>query len=101
MSDEALRATFRMYKPPTVTIDYGLNVGSKRQIWFTEFDNSRNKIAMFDNYTQEFQEYDMPSPKSGPRNPWVARNGSVWVTEIMGDSFGRRSCSEYGAHVRR
>jgi virginiamycin B lyase len=81
ISDEALNLTYRMYAPPTHNIDHSLNVGSKGQIWFTEFDNFSNKIASFEPLTQEFQEYAMPTPKSGPHNPWVARNGMVWVTE--------------------
>jgi virginiamycin B lyase len=81
ISDEALNLTFRMYAPPTHNIDHSLNVGPKGQIWFTEFDSFSNKIASFEPLTQEFQEYEMPTPKSGPHNPWVARNGLVWVSE--------------------
>ena len=81
MSDEALHATFRMYKPPTTNLAHSANVAPNGQIWFTEFDNFSNKIASFDSVTQEFREFEMPAPKSGAHNPWVARNGMVWVTE--------------------
>jgi virginiamycin B lyase len=81
ISDEALNLTFKMYTPPTHNIDHSLNIGPKGQIWFTEFDSFSNKIASFEPLTQEFQEYEMPTAKSGPHNPWVARNGMVWVTE--------------------
>lgn len=81
ISDAALNSTFRMYTPPTHNISHSLNVGPKGQIWFTEFDNHSNKIASFEPLTNEFQEFEMPTPQAGPHNPWVARNGLVYVTE--------------------
>lgn len=81
IGDEALNSTVRMFTPPTHNISHSSNVGPKGQIWFTEFDSISNKVTSFEPLTQEFQEYEMPTPHSGPHNPWVARNGLVWVTE--------------------
>jgi virginiamycin B lyase len=81
VSDEALHATFRMYTPPTTNIAHSLYVAPNGLVWFTEHDNYANKIASFDYATEKFQEYEMPTPRSGPHNPWVARDGMVWVTE--------------------
>ncbi len=81
MSDEALNSTFRIYTPPTHIITHSLVVAPNGLVWFTEQDNFSNKIASFDPRTSEFQEFEMPTAKSGPHNPWVARNGTVWISE--------------------
>ena len=81
VSDEALNATFRLYTPPTHIIAHSLVVAPNGLVWFTEQDNFSNRIASFDPRTSKFQEFEMPTPKSGPHNPWVARNGMVWVSE--------------------
>jgi virginiamycin B lyase len=81
VSDEALNSTIKMYTPPTRNIIHSLVAAPTGLLWFTEFDDFSNKIASFDPRTSEFQEFEMPTPKSGPHNPWVARNGMIWVTE--------------------
>ncbi len=81
ISDEALNSTIRMFTPPTRNAAHSVNVGANGKVWFTEFDAFSNKVTSFDPQTQEFKEYEMPTPQSGPHNPWVARNGLVWVTE--------------------
>ena len=81
ISDEALNSTFRMYTPPTKNIAHSLVVAPNGLVWFTEHDNYSNKITSFDPRTSEFQEYPIPTPKSGDHNPWVARNGMIWVSE--------------------
>lgn len=80
ISDEALRATYRYYEPPTPTMPHSLHVGAKGQVWFTEFDIYSNAIAGFDPATETFTEHKMLNPRSGPHNPWVARDGKVWMT---------------------
>jgi len=81
ISDEALNSTIRMYSPPTRNIAHSLTVAPNGLAWFTEFDDFSNKISSFDPRTAEFQEYEMPTPKAGPHNPWVARNGMIWISE--------------------
>jgi virginiamycin B lyase len=81
ISDEALNATFKIYTPPTHIIAHSIVVAPNGLAWFTEQDNFSNKIASFDPRTSEFQEFEMPTPKSGPHNPWVARNGMIWISE--------------------
>lgn len=79
-SDEALRATFRMYEPPTATLPHSVHIGSSGKVYFTEFDVFANALGEFDPATDTFKEYKVPTPRSGIHNPWVARDGKVWVT---------------------
>ena len=81
VSDEALNSTIRMWAPPTHNIIHSLVAAPTGLLWFTEFDDFSNKVGSFDPRTSEFQEYTMPTPKSGPHNPWVARNGMIWISE--------------------
>ena len=87
ISDEALNATFRYFTPPTRNYAHSVSVGADGKPWFTEFDNIANKVATFDLSTQQFHEYEIPTAKAMPHNPWVARNGQVWVTEAMANKL--------------
>jgi virginiamycin B lyase len=87
ISDEALHATFRYFTPPTRNYAHSVSVGSDGKPWFTEFDNIANRVASFDLATQQFHEYEIPTTKAMPHNPWVARNGQVWVTEAMANKL--------------
>ena len=87
ISDEALHATFRYFTPPTRNYAHSLSIGSDGKPWFTEFDNIANKVASFDLATQQFHEYQIPTAKAMPHNPWVARNGQVWVTEAVANKL--------------
>jgi len=84
ISDEALHATFRYYTAPTRNFTHSLSIGADSKVWFTEFDYESNKVGSFDPAIQQFHEYDSPTPRSVPHNPWVARNGQVWFSELRG-----------------
>ncbi len=84
VSDEALHATFRYFTAPTRNFTHSLSIASDGKVWFTEFDYNSNKVGSFDPAKQQFQEYPSPTPQSVPHNPWVARNGMVWFSELMG-----------------
>jgi virginiamycin B lyase len=84
VSDEALHATFRNFTPPTRNFTHSLNIASDGKVYFTELDYKSNKIGVFDLATEQFREYDIPTPRAVPHNPWVARNGQIWATELMG-----------------
>ena len=83
VSDEALHATFRYYTVPTKNFTHSLNIAADGKVWFTEFDYDSNRIGFFDPAKQQFQEYESPTPKAVPHNPWVARNGQVWFSEVI------------------
>jgi virginiamycin B lyase len=70
-----------MFAPPTANLAHSLYVAPNGLVWFTEYDNFANKIASFDYTTQKFKEYGIPTLKAEPHNPWVSRDGMVWVTE--------------------
>jgi len=54
-----------------------------REVWFTSFDYISNRVDSFDPVKEQFQEYESPTAKSVPHNPWVARNGQVWFSELI------------------
>ncbi len=83
ISDEALHATFRYFTAPTRNFTHSLSIGADGKVWFTEFDYLSNKVGSFDPANQQFQEYESPTPRSVPHNPWVARNGMVWFSEVI------------------
>jgi virginiamycin B lyase len=84
VSDEALHATFRYFTAPTRNLTHSLSIAPDGKVWFTEFDYIANRVGSFDPASQQFQEYESPTPKSTPHNPWVARNGMVWFSERQG-----------------
>ena len=84
ISDEASHATFRYFTAPTKNFTHSVSIGADGKVWFTEFDYDSNKVGSFDPVKQQFQEYGSPTPRSVPHNPWVARNGQVWFSELKG-----------------
>jgi len=80
ISEAALQATFREYKAPTKSYIHSIVPDSNGHVWFAEFDYFSNKLGRFDVATEEMHEFPMPKPRSQPSNPWVSRDGKVWVT---------------------
>ena len=81
ISDAALKATYREYKPPTSEAwIHSVAVDPSRDIaWFAEYDYLSNKIGRFDIATQKFTEYPVPTPKALPHTPIVGKDGRLWM----------------------
>jgi len=82
ISDAALKAIYREYKPPTSEAwIHSVAVDPVRDIaWFAEYDYLSNKIGRFDIATQKFTEYPVPTAKSLPHTPIVGKDGRLWMT---------------------
>jgi len=83
ISDDALHATFRYYTPPTRMFPHSVSIGADGKVWLPRFDYISNRVDSFDPVKEQFQEYESPTAKSVPHNPWVARNGQVWFSELI------------------
>ena len=86
ISDEALKATVREYKVPTVGAwTHSITVDPVRDIaWFSEYDYQSNKIGRFDITSEKFEEYPVPTPRSIPHTPIVGRDGRLWMPLAKG-----------------
>ncbi len=89
MSDAALRATWREYRPPTVTnFIHSIDADAKGQVWFAEWDRKANKVGRFDPGTEEIQELAVPTPGAFPHTPLTGKDGRISVTEGAVNSLG-------------
>ena len=81
ISDAALKATIREYKVPgNDTWVHSVAVDPVRDIaWFSEYDYQSNKVGRFNISTETFEEYPVPTPKSVPHTPIVAKDGRLWM----------------------
>lgn len=55
------------------------------RLWLTEFLG--NKLGVFDPKLEEFKEYPIPTPNSGPADITISRDGRVWFTEAYANSI--------------
>jgi virginiamycin B lyase len=57
------------------------------RIWFGQYRG--NRVAMFDTKTERFQEWEVPTPWSGPYDVAVDKNGEVWTGSMLNDRVVR------------
>ncbi len=69
----------------------GITIDSRGDIWFAELLG--NKIGRFSPAKEEFSEYSIPTPDSGPYNIAIDSKGDVWFTERNANKIGRFSVS--------
>jgi len=80
-SDAVLKATIREYKTPTRDpFAHSITTDQNGNAWFSELSERGNKIDRFNLETEEFQEYTLPWPHSGPHTGAVDKNGILWMT---------------------
>jgi streptogramin lyase len=82
ISDAALRATIKEYKPPTKSMIHSIMPDSKGFVWFAEFDKRSGKLGRLHIASEEIQEIPMPSSWRRPNIPWESRDGTIWISEI-------------------
>jgi len=82
MSDAALRATIREYKPPTKSMIHSVMPDSKGFVWFAEFDKRSGKLGRLHVASEEIQEIAMPASWRRPNIPWEGRDGTIWISQI-------------------
>lgn len=50
---------------------------------------SGNVISLFDYTTNQFTNYPVPTPNSGPLGMRIAADGALWFTEFFANKIGR------------
>ena len=57
------------------------------RLWFGEYQ--ANRIGMFDPKTEKIQEWELPSPFSGPYDVFLDKNGYAWTAGMTTDRVAR------------
>jgi streptogramin lyase len=81
ISDAALRSTVWEYTPPTKSMIHSIKPDLNGQVWFTEVDKYSGKLGRLDIASEKIQEFSMPAAWRAAQEPWVGRDGRVWLTE--------------------
>ena len=56
---------------------------AKGNVWFAEF--AANKVAMFDPKSENFREWDAPTPHTYPYDVFMDRHGALWSGSMSSD----------------
>ncbi len=72
---------FSVGSPGAMTID------KNDRLWFVE--QIGNKIGVFDPSTEQFTEYDIPTPQSNPYDIAMDSEGNVWFAEWNAGKIGK------------
>ncbi len=81
LSDDAIRATYREYFPPTKSLIHSIKPDMVGNVWFTEVDKFSGNLGRLDIATEKIQEIPMNASWRQAQEPWVGRDGRVWLTE--------------------
>ena len=60
-----------------------MEIDDQDRILVTEYRG--NKVAMFDTKTEQFTEYPLPTPYSGPYRAQIDKNGEIWADGMHTD----------------
>jgi len=63
------------------------NFDSQDRLWFGEFFG--NRIGMFDAKTNQFTEWEVPTPWFAPYDAAPDKNGEVWASSLSSDRVER------------
>jgi streptogramin lyase len=80
-TDAVLKATMHEFRVPTRDpFAHSITTDAQGNGWFSELSEHGNKIAKFNWETEEFTEYPLPWPHSGPHTGAFDKNGTLWMT---------------------
>ncbi len=81
VTDAVLKATMHEFRVPTRDpFAHSITTDAQGNGWFSELSVHGNKIAKFNWETEEFTEYPLPWPHSGPHTGAFDKKGILWMT---------------------
>jgi virginiamycin B lyase len=79
LTEAALKATVHEFDIPTRDVGaHSIMTDSEGNAWFSEIQESGNKIGEFIWRTQTFKEYPLPLPDLRPHTGVIGKDGLVW-----------------------
>ena len=86
---DAKTGKVNLYTTPTpgVTRPRRGNMDSQGRLWFTQY--GVNQVAMFDPKTEQFREWELPTPNTRPYDVTLDKNGHAWTGGYFSDRIVR------------